>query len=314
MISSSAHGVWLQVCSLFVPIMPSKFHRVLLEKLADLPEWKVFRDDFHAATGMTLELVDPLGRPKECGGNPSQGLCARVQECGPGAVLCARFRQGLFHNATQAAATGTCDAGLCEVAVPLKVGGTTAGYLVFGGFRPGPAEAKQWRRARHLLAKAGVAVEEAEVRRHMEQAHEVPERTAAAYIHFIEMAVRAMAERFTLQMASDGEGVPAVVTRACAFIRREALGKDIGLAEVARHCGVSEGHLSRVFHRSTGFAFREYVARFRAGHARELLRNPTRSVTDAAFASGFQSLSQFHRVFRKVYGAPPRHFRGNAAA
>ena len=293
--------------------MPSKFHRVLLEKLEALPEWKVFRDDFKAATGMNLELVDPLGRMKECGDSSGPGLCARMQECGPGAVLCARFRQGLFSSASHAAATGTCDAGLCEVAVPLNVGGTTAGYLVFGGFRPGPAEARQWRRARHLLAKAGVSVDEDDMRRHMEEAKEVPERTAAAYIHFIETAVRAMAERFTLHVAAEGEGVPAVVTRACAYIRSEALTSDISLADVARHCGVSEGHLSRVFHRATGFPFRDYVARFRAGHARDLLRNRSKSVTEAAFASGFQSLSQFHRVFRKVYGAPPRHFRADPA-
>ena len=87
--------------------------------------------------------------------------------------------------------------------------------------------------------------------------------------------------------------------------------EDLGLPAVARHCGVSEGHLSRLFHHATGLTFREYVTQVRAEHARALVLHTSRGITEIAYESGFQSLSQFHRVFRKAYGTSPGQLRAS---
>lgn len=79
--------------------------------------------------------------------------------------------------------------------------------------------------------------------------------------------------------------------------------------ELARRLDSSEGHLSRTFHRATGLRLVDYVARYRAERARVLLRGTERPITDIAFACGFQSLSQFHRVFRAQFGKRPRDIR-----
>lgn len=103
--------------------------------------------------------------------------------------------------------------------------------------------------------------------------------------------------------------MPPAVIKACGFIRSRALVEDISLSLVARYCGVSEGHLSRLFHHATGLTFREYVAQVRVEHAKALLLHSGKGVTEIAYEAGFQSLSQFHRVFRKAFGSSPGTMR-----
>jgi len=283
--------------------------RALFQKLARLPEWRTFQEDFAAATGLDLELVDDRGLGLEGRRRPRQSLCAAVGACVQGERFCERFRQSLLQRGLHGAAGGTCDAGLNEVAVPLRVGGTTVGFFLFGPFRSGPVSEQAWHRARHLLERAGIPVAAAALRSGLEAAREVSPRAAEAYIHFVEMAVHRMAEHLTAQLAPALDSLPAAVERACGLIRSEGLVRPLTLADTARRCGVSQGHLSRAFHHATGFTFREYLARTRAEQARELLRDPRRNITEAAFAAGFQSVSQFHRVFRKVYGMAPGEMR-----
>jgi AraC family cel operon transcriptional repressor len=55
--------------------------------------------------------------------------------------------------------------------------------------------------------------------------------------------------------------------------------------------------------------YQEYVTRVRLEHACKLLASTRRPVTDIAFDSGFQSVSQFHRSFRAIYGEKPLEYR-----
>ena len=77
---------------------------------------------------------------------------------------------------------------------------------------------------------------------------------------------------------------------------------------------MNANHLSENFKQVTGINFVEYVARTRFANACDLLRNPNLRISEIAFAAGFQSLSQFNRVFKKFSMvnrlhniAPPRH-------
>ena len=125
---------------------------------------------------------------------------------------------------------------------------------------------------------------------------------------------RQIALKLTDQLGEPDASMPPMVLKACRFIRARALVDDIDLGGGGQHCGVSAGHLSRLFHHSTGLTFREYLAQVRVEHARELLLRTGRNVTEIAYDSGFQSLSQFHRVFLKAFGVPPGKMRGKIRA
>jgi AraC-like DNA-binding protein len=96
--------------------------------------------------------------------------------------------------------------------------------------------------------------------------------------------------------------------KARAFIA-EHLDEELSLEQVARAAGMSPFYFCKVFKAATGLTFTDYVARARVEKTKQLLLNPHTRVSEAAYAAGFQSLSQFNRVFRRVEGQAPSDYR-----
>ena len=55
--------------------------------------------------------------------------------------------------------------------------------------------------------------------------------------------------------------------------------------------------------------FSDYVARVRVEEARTKLLNPNARISEVAYDAGFQSLTQFNRTFKRVFGRSPTEFR-----
>jgi AraC-like DNA-binding protein len=103
---------------------------------------------------------------------------------------------------------------------------------------------------------------------------------------------------------------PPAVTRARTFVAAH-LAERMTLTDVARAAHMSPFHFCKVFKAATGFTLTDFVARARVPRVRELLLNPHVRVSEAAYAVGFQSLSQFNRVFRRIAGEAPTAYRGH---
>lgn len=88
----------------------------------------------------------------------------------------------------------------------------------------------------------------------------------------------------------------------------------LSLTKVAKAVNISPNHLSEKFKEVTGVNFVNYIARIRIEKARGLLHDPNLRVSEIAFAVGFQSLSQFNRVFKKRVGKSPTEYRAAARA
>jgi AraC-like DNA-binding protein len=101
---------------------------------------------------------------------------------------------------------------------------------------------------------------------------------------------------------------PVDIWRARNFIHEHS-DEELSLIQVAKAVSISGNHLSEKFKRVTGVNFVEYIARRRFEKARDLLQDPNLRVSEIAFAVGFQSLSQFNRVFRKFSGKSPTEYR-----
>lgn len=80
----------------------------------------------------------------------------------------------------------------------------------------------------------------------------------------------------------------------------------ITLDEVAASAYMSSNYFSSYFRKVTNIGFSEYVTRLRIKHARELLRDTDRSVTDIAMECGFNNISNFYRLYKKHVGKSPR--------
>jgi AraC-like DNA-binding protein len=108
---------------------------------------------------------------------------------------------------------------------------------------------------------------------------------------------------------SGNNGAESVrIWKARNFIH-EHVGEELSLTSVAAAADTSANYLSEKFKEATGINFVRYVARARYEKAATLLRETDLRVSEIAFATGFQSLSQFNRVFKKFSGKSPTEFR-----
>ena len=117
------------------------------------------------------------------------------------------------------------------------------------------------------------------------------------------------ASRFAqLALRDRNRAEPVEIWKARNFIRENS-DEELSLTKVAKAVNMSANHLSEKFKEVTGVNFVDYVARTRTEKARELLQNPNLRISEIAFAVGFQSLSQFNRVFKRLTGKSPSAYR-----
>ena len=293
--------------------MPRIIRKALYHKLRKLSELVEFQRDFELLSGMKLAFVDELGLNDELL-RERLPLCAAINASTAGSAMCARTRHALLASATDHSSCILCDAGLSEVVVPLNISGIRAGFFMFGGTAPQLPNPQSVHKARHLLKKNGIDVNECDLKAWLSQTPVVPKETLDACKRITQLAAKQIALKVTDQLVDPEVKMPLPVKKACGFIRTRALTDDINLSAVARHCNVSEGHLSRIFHHATGLTFREYVTLVRMEHAKSTLIQTSKSITEIAYESGFQSLSQFHRVFRKINGETAGEMRSRRSS
>src|SRR5262249_44189393 len=101
---------------------------------------------------------------------------------------------------------------------------------------------------------------------------------------------------------------PVVIWKARKYIA-ERSDEALPLIKVARFVQIHPNYFSEKFREVTGLSFVDYLARIRVTKATELLKNPELRISEIAFAVGFQSLSQFNRVFKRLMGGSPTEFR-----
>ena len=101
---------------------------------------------------------------------------------------------------------------------------------------------------------------------------------------------------------------PVEIWKARKFIHAHS-DDELSLTKVAKFAHISANHLSEKFKEVAGINFVDYVARIRVDNARDLLQNSNLRISEIAFAVGFQSLSQFNRVFKKLTRKSPTQLR-----
>ncbi|EJR57136.1 hypothetical protein IIM_00245 [Bacillus cereus VD107] len=85
--------------------------------------------------------------------------------------------------------------------------------------------------------------------------------------------------------------------------------EEITVNDVADHLAVNRSHLYRVFHNHFGMSMKDWILRVRINHAAHLLSMTNESVENISYQVGFRSLVVFSRMFKKVTGETPTHYR-----
>jgi AraC-like DNA-binding protein len=85
--------------------------------------------------------------------------------------------------------------------------------------------------------------------------------------------------------------------------------RNIGLEDAARAAAVSPFHFLRLFSGVLGVTPHQYLVRARLRRAARLLAEDDRDVTEVAYDTGFNDLSNFVRTFHRAAGVSPLKFR-----
>lgn len=102
------------------------------------------------------------------------------------------------------------------------------------------------------------------------------------------------------------------LNRVLALLEKQ-LAQVVSVSELAAEASLTVPAFCRFFKRMTQRTVTEFVNENRVQRACQLLLT-TPSITDAAYASGFQNLSYFNRIFRRQMGESPSAYRRRVAA
>jgi AraC-like DNA-binding protein len=127
---------------------------------------------------------------------------------------------------------------------------------------------------------------------------------AISWARVIKMSVTRELKKTTSRHRAE----PVEIWKARKFIE-EYSAEELSLSKLAKAVNISANHLSEKFKQVTRVKFVDYVAQIRFEKACDLLLNSNRRISEIAFAAGFQSLSQFNRVFKKLSGKSPSAYR-----
>ncbi len=99
-----------------------------------------------------------------------------------------------------------------------------------------------------------------------------------------------------------------LIQRAISLMHND-FNKELTLEKVARECGFSKFYFSRIFKKYTGKNFKIYLIELRINRAKELLMHSKLPISQICYQTGFNDLSYFSRVFKKIVGLSPSEFR-----
>ena len=201
-----------------------------------------------------------------------------------------------------------CFCGLCETAVPVRVGEKLIAFLHTGQILIHRPDRAQFNRIAQQLIAWGAEVDLKRVEEAFFNTRVLTKDQYESLIRLLTIFAGHLAACANALMLAQGHTETPAIAQAKHYIADHS-DDELSLGIVARIVNMSASYFSEKFKEATGLNFVEYVARTRVEKARNLLQNPKLRISEIAFDVGFQSLSQFNRTFKKFTGKAPGELR-----
>jgi AraC-like DNA-binding protein/ligand-binding sensor protein len=281
----------------------------LTERFSRTQIYQDYERAFTEATGLPLTLRPPeswqlvhRGRKNE---NPFCALMAKSSKtCAACLAVQAKLAEGTGHEAR----TATCFAGLCDTAVPVQVDNKIIGFLQTGQVLLKKPTRAQFARTAKQLTEWGMQVDLRALEEHYFATRIIKPAQYEAMVRLLTIYAQHLAIVCNQILVQQQNAEPPKITQARAFIAAHQA-DDLSLGDVARAVNTSSFYFCKMFKQATGLNFTDYLSRVRIEKAKNLLLNPNRRVSEVAYEVGFQSLTHFNRVFRKLCGQSPTDYR-----
>ncbi|WP_256760732.1 helix-turn-helix domain-containing protein [Cohnella sp. WQ 127256] len=125
--------------------------------------------------------------------------------------------------------------------------------------------------------------------------------------------LQAWAEQALEQFAEalhSGQEDYSLIDKAKQYIS-EHLREDVSREQIADHVFLNPGYLSRLFKKETGESLSDYILRERMVLAKSALAYSDEPISKVARSLGYNSLSYFGKMFKRIYQLSPQDYRRN---
>ena len=291
------------------PEIAAKRSRKFVEQLRASQIFRDYEQAFRETTGLPLSLQPVEGWGMPFVSDPKQNpFCALMANSDHSCAACLQLQSQLQDQAGLKPATLKCFAGLCDSAVPIRVGENVVAFLQTGQVLLHQPDAKQFARTTRQLLKFGADVDLKRLEEKFFQTRVLTLKQHESIVRLLAIFAQHLAALSNQLAVQEEHSESPQITRARSFIT-EHQDEDLSLEHVAKAVNMSAFYFCKMFKKATGMTFTDYLARVRVEKVKNLLLNPHKRISEAAFEAGFQSLSQFNRVFRRVAGESPTAYR-----
>ncbi len=104
-----------------------------------------------------------------------------------------------------------------------------------------------------------------------------------------------------------------LVKQALEYIENN-VGKDISLNMISEKLNISSYYFSKLFKEETGEGFIEYLTRTRVEKAKDMLKDPSKSIKEVGSECGYSDPNYFSRIFKKATGMTPTEYKERAGS
>ncbi len=284
----------------------------LVKTLAESRIYKDYERAFSEATGLPVSFDGgEVWRLPHTGKKTQNEFCRVMAESSCSCAACLRTQEKLKAAGSQDTVTIKCELEMLDTAVPVKIGDELIGFLQTGQVFCRKPTAAQFERVRQKLESWGMSVDAK-----LEESYfKTKVMTPAQYESMVQL-LNIFAQHLSIianQIAVQQDNAEApMIRRAKEYIKMNQA-EDLSLGQVAKAVNTSTFYFCKMFKKATGLNFTEYLSRVRVEKAKNLLLNPNLRVSEIAYEVGFQSLTHFNRVFKRIVGRSPSEYRAQLA-
>lgn len=271
--------------------------------------YREYQAAFETTTQLPL-ILRPAGgfQSPMHGSKQLNPFCALMAASNRSCAACLQLQQKVEESATAEPTTMECFAGLSESAIPIRVGEKVLGFLQTGQVLLRPPSKTQFRKTVRQLEEWNLEVDLPQLEKAYFETRVVTKAQYDSVVRLVAIFAQHLSSVSNQLVVKEASAESPVMTRARQFIA-DHFAEDISLSQVARAVNMSAFYFCKVFKKAVGLTFTDYLARVRVEAVKQLLLNPHTRVSEAAFEAGFQSLSQFNRVFHRIEGESPSDYR-----
>ena len=283
--------------------------RALVAQLKRSQLYRDYEQAFRDTTGLPIALrpIEAFDLPHH--GDPKESpICALMASSNQSCAACLQLQKKVEEEARLAPKTLKCFAGMCDSAVPVRVGENLVAFLQTGQIMLQSPSQDQFDRTTRALLKFGSDVDLTQLEEAYFQTRVVTKKQYESILRLLTIFAQHLSGLSNELMVKEAASESPPVTKARLFIA-EHQAEELSLAQVAQCVNMSAFYFCKMFKKATGMTFTDYLARVRVEKVKNLLLNPHKRVSEAAYEAGFQSLSQFNRVFRRIVGESPSAYR-----